>query len=514
MRTLFRSWQAAFIVLSAAVGIGVSVFTVVGHGQATASGQIFAEPQAPAPRDAPANLATKILEPFTVTTVGDVMVKRTGASLDAPEFQSIFKLLKDADVTFGNMEGNLSDIEHFDGPLRGMMGDKTVAPALKKIGFDLMNRANNHIFDSDREGMYSTIAQLDAAGIVNAGTGKNLEDARAPAFLDTPKGRVALVAMHTPNQAGNPSGASYATGNVGGRPGLNALNYTTYYHVSAEQLAAIRAIRRAAYAPPARTTNITRLADEASEPKDRVQLFGVWYKVGTPGTRSCERDRYDLRENLRSMRNGKYLSEFEIATIHAHQGPITAQQWLFEDQTPDFLIDLAHQAIDNGADMFVGHGPHVLRGIQIYKGKPIFYGLGEFFYQWQHFDSALLSGSWPQTGGGGGRGGRGGAAAAEEQTIDVRVSAGLRPINFEAMVALSRFDKGKLVEVRLYPTSGDWDGPISMLGMPRLAPPAMAQRILQRVQALSKPFGTTVAIEGNVGVIHVDQTTATNQGGQ
>jgi poly-gamma-glutamate synthesis protein (capsule biosynthesis protein) len=53
-----------------------------------------------------------------------------------------------------------------------------------------------------------------------------------------------------------------------------------------------------------------------------------------------------------------------------------------------------------------------------------------------------------------------------------------------------------------------------MLGMPRMAPPAMAQRILQRVQALSKPFGTTVAIEGNVGVIHVDQTTATNQGRQ
>ena len=83
MRTLFRSWQTAFIVLGAAVGIGVSVFTVVGHGQATASGQIFAEPQAPAPRDAPANLATKILEPFTVKTVGDVMVKRNGASLDA-----------------------------------------------------------------------------------------------------------------------------------------------------------------------------------------------------------------------------------------------------------------------------------------------------------------------------------------------------------------------------------------------------------------------------------------------
>src|SRR6185295_3443500 len=80
-------------------------------------------------------------------------------------------------------------------------------------------------------------------------------------------------------------------------------------------------------------------------------------------------------------------------TIHAHQGPIVAQQWLFEDLPPDFLVELAHKAIDNGADAFVGHGPHVLRGVEIYKGKPIFYGLGEFFYQW-HMDSALMSGSW------------------------------------------------------------------------------------------------------------------------
>jgi len=503
----------ALVGITAVTGLALAITTMVGHGQNVASGQVFAEPPVP-PRSVPQNLATKINAPFTVAAVGDVMVKRAGAEMADPAFQGAFQIIRDADVGFGNMEGNLSDLEHFNGPLRGMMGDKDVAPALKKIGFDLMNRANNHIFDSDRESMFSTMAELDAAGIVHAGTGKNLEDARAPAFLDTPKGRVALVAMHTPNQAGNPSGASYSSGNVGGRPGLNALNYTTYYHVSAEQLAAIKAIRRAAYTPPAGTTNVTKLPDEASEPKDRVQLFGVWYKIGTPGTRSFEMDREDLRENLRSMRNGKYLSEFEIATIHAHQGPVTAQQWLFEDQTPDFLIDLAHQAIDNGADMFVGHGQHVLRGVQIYKGKPIFYGLGEFFYQWQHFDSALLSGSWPQTGGGSGRGGRGSGAAAEEQTIDVRVSAGLRPINFEAMIALSRYDKGKLVEVRLYPTSGDWDGPISMLGMPRMAPPAMAQRILQRVQALSKPLGTTIAIEGNVGVIRVDQTSTTNQGAQ
>jgi len=472
----------------------LGLFTLVGYGQNTSSGQRFAEPAVSAPRDAAANLATKILAPFTMVSVGDVMVKRTGASLEAPEFQDVFKLLRDADATFGNMEGNLSDVEHFDGPMRGMMGDKDVAPSLKAMGFDLMNRANNHIFDSDKEGMFSTMAQLDAAGIVHAGTGKNLEDARAPAYFDSPKGRVALVAMHAPHSPGGAaSGASYRNGNTGGKPGLNALNLTVYYHVTAEQLAAMKAVRRATYTAPAGTTNVSTLPDASAEPADRVQFLGVWYKVGTPGTRSFEMDKEDLRENLRSIRNGKYLSEFLVATCHCHQGPITAQQWLFEDQTPDFLIELAHQAIDNGADMFVGHGPHVLRGVEIYKGKPIFYGMGEFYYQWQHMDADLMTGSWQD------REMRG------DSDVAARLSSTWRPINFESMVAQTRFDKGKLVEVRLYPTSGAWDGPVSQLGLPRTAPPALAQKILARVQGLSKPFGTTIAIENNVGVIRADQ---------
>src|SRR5262245_53370092 len=193
--------------MAAATGLALAITAIVGHGQNVASGQIFAEPPVP-PRGVAQNLATKINAPFTVAAVGDVMVKRAGAEMADPAFQGAFQIIRDADVGFGNMEGNLSDLEHFNGPLRGMMGDKSVAPALKKIGFDLMNRANNHIFDSDREGMYSTMAQLDAAGIVHAGTGKNLEDARAPAFLDTPKGRIALGAMHTTKGAGTHSVAS------------------------------------------------------------------------------------------------------------------------------------------------------------------------------------------------------------------------------------------------------------------------------------------------------------------
>jgi poly-gamma-glutamate synthesis protein (capsule biosynthesis protein) len=76
-------------------------------------------------------------------------------------------------------------------------------------------------------------------------------------------------------------------------------------------------------------------------------------------------------------------------------------------------------------------------------------------------------------------------------------------VNFESVVALSRFDQGRLQEIRLHPMEGGFSGPLSDLGIPRTAPPDVAQRILQRLQALSKPFGTTIAIENGVGVIRV-----------
>jgi capsule synthesis protein PGA_cap len=475
------------------IALLVVYIAAVGRGQNLQSGQVPAGPSN-APRDPGPELAMKIKGAFTVAAVGDVMIKRPASMLEDPAFQSVLKLVRDADIAVGNMEGNLGDIANFEGPLRGMMGSKDVAKDLKAMGFDLLNRANNHIFDSDKEGMFSTIQQLDEAGIVHAGTGKNLEDARAPAYLDTPKGRVAIVGMHTPHNTAA-SNASYQTGNIGGRPGLNALNYETFHHVTADQLDSIKKVRAAVYTPPPGTTNTVRLPDDG--PADRVQLFGTWFKLGTPGTKSFEMDRNDLREILRSIRDGKYLSNFLVTTIHAHQGPITAQQWLFEDQTPDFLIDLARKAIDNGADAFVGHGPHVLRGIEIYKGRPIFYGLGEFFYQWQHMDASIMSGSFL------------GRPMTSDDMVDVRAAGTWKQVNFESVVALSRYDKGTLVEVRLHPIEGGFNGPLANLGIPRAAPPEVAQRILQRLRALSKPFGTTIAIEGNVGVIRVPASTPT-----
>ena len=143
----------------------------------------------------------------------------------------------------------------------------------------------------------------------------------------------------------------------------------------------------------------------------------------------------------------------------------------------DYLEQFAKATIDAGADAFQGTGVHTLRGIEIYKGRPIFYGLGEFFRQ---MDTVGLSGM----------GGRWAAAKTTARRSSTRASS------------RSAGSTRQLAEIRLTPIEITDDVRIAHRGIPHLAPPE-AQRILTRLQQLSAPFGTKIAIENNIGVIRV-----------
>jgi poly-gamma-glutamate capsule biosynthesis protein CapA/YwtB (metallophosphatase superfamily) len=459
-------------------------------------------------------MAMKITEPFTLASVGALLILRPVSQWTDPSLQSVLKIIRDADIGFGNLESLISDIRNFDGPMRGWMGTKEVAADLKSMGFDLVNRANNHAWDSQHQGFFSTHSHLDEIGIGYAGAGKNLEDARAATFLETPKGRVGLIGMHTLNgRTDDPPGATERLGNAGGRPGVNAIDLARSLIVTADQLAALRKIRDSIYERRSEFPEpVVRLP--TNEPPDRMQLFSgtngvgaatIGFKIGDrPGDVSYTMNAEHLRANLRSIRNGKHYSDFMIATIHAHQSNNVLQS--YGDRPPDFLVELARKSIENGADAFVGHGVHVLRGIEIYRGKPIFYGMGEFVTQmhWAPTDSNAYRGRKldPLT-----------TETTEAQMADRRESTATgTAIDYESMVALSRFDRGQLVEIRLFPIELRYDGPFSRWGVPRMAPPDMGRRILTRVQALSKELGTTVTIEGNTGVIRVPPSVTTSSG--
>jgi len=446
-------------------------------------------------------LAMKITAPFTLAAVGDILLRHSIARLEEPNFQNLIAHLRDADVAFGNMETPISDYTGLaDQNIQSGMPKSCIAD-LRAMGIRIMNCANNHSMEAGLTGLFGTKAMLNEGGIVNAGTGRNLQEARVPGFLDTPKGTVGVVGVFSiaPDSSPSPSstsGATYQVGDRAGVPGVNGLHLTQYNVVTADQLEVLRKIRDSMYAR--RSEVLYPVAPlPANEPKDRLQLFGQWYKTGPkPGELSWEMDQGDLTEILRSIKNGKEYADFMIVTIHCHENSQAIQRYTFDSDVPDFLVEFAHKAIDNGADVFIGHGVHTVRGVEIYKGKPIFYGVASFMNQPP--DSLL-----PQSPGGALT-----RAEASNLPTDAPGHEGGRlqeADNREALLTTSRYEGGRLVEVKLYPADTGRDGsrPLSRQGIPMVPSPDVAQHILEKVQRVSARFGTTIAIEGNVGIIRV-----------
>jgi poly-gamma-glutamate synthesis protein (capsule biosynthesis protein) len=78
-----------------------------------------------------------------------------------------------------------------------------------------------------------------------------------------------------------------------------------------------------------------------------------------------------IRSDIENIRHGNAA---DFVVINLHWGTEKAE---IPDQDQ---IDFAHQAIDAGADLVIGHHPHVLQGIERYKSGVIVYSLGNFVF--------------------------------------------------------------------------------------------------------------------------------------
>ncbi len=419
-------------------------------------------------------IQTTIADGFTFAVVGDIIYPLPMAKSPDQAFQSAMKPVKAADVAYGNLEMSIVDMDDFSGPSGGFMGVPELVDDLKDLGFDAVGRANNHLYDYGSQGMLETNGYLEKAGIVYAGSGKSYGAAYAPRYLMTNKGRVAFVATSTsmsPTYTSLPSivRAAPPNGEAPGRVGVAQIATTQVFVAPRSMAPTLEAMKKAfptggaLYAP----------TDDTPE---RFSVMGQVFKYGdvTRPEFTYEVSKTDVAQLLRSVREGKMKSDFLAFGIHSHETKYPDKP--DTDPLPgDFLQGLAHQVIDAGADAFVGTGVHVLRGIEIYKGRPIYYGLGEFFRQ---MDMNRPGGQMPQRG-------------------DVNSD----PNKYETVVAVNRFEGGQLAEIRIYPVQLGGDLRIAHRGIPRTPSPEVAQRILKRLQKESEPYGTQIAIVDNTGVI-------------
>ena len=439
-------------------------------------------------------LSCSVSDGFTLAAVGDLIVAQPISGIQDEGFTTTSRILREADAAFGNMEGTLIDIRHFQGYPQAeysgqwLIGVPEIAQDLRAIGIRLVSRANNHTTDWGIEGMRQTDQRLDEAGIVHAGTGENRGLARGARFLDTPKGRVGIVSMASsfhPFSTSMPS-----LGEAPGRPGINALRTKEWALVTPEMLKNLRKVRDAQ--PKG---SIEELGGNKPEKPNELELLGVSYRSSDSTGFSYDMNPVDVSEILASIRLGKQNSDFMIATIHTHE----PGNW--SETPPDFLVTLAHDAIDAGADEFIGHGSHQLRGIEIYKGKPIFYSMGNYFFEadqqspvardmYETFEQDPLK-------------------VNDHELNELFLTKSLNSeIWYQSVIAVSKFEQGQVSEIRLYPVELGFRMRGADRGVPRMASPAAAQAILERLQRLSQPLHTDIKIDHNVGIIRVPKASS------
>jgi poly-gamma-glutamate synthesis protein (capsule biosynthesis protein) len=420
-----------------------------------------------------------VADGFTFAAVGDLIYLRPMLATVERHSPGMVKLLRDADVTFGNFETSVLHLKSTKASPQAesggtwMLGDPAAVPDLVQMGFDIVSHANNHTTDWGEQGLLETLEHLDKGGLVAAGTGRTMSAARAPRYLDVPAGRVALVSATSSFTAA--SRASDPLGEVPGRPGANTLRTERVGKVAAADLAVLARLAGTRAGTPVRFGGVRYEA--TSEPKAPVDISYIVNET-------------DEKANLRAVRQAHQNGNFVAFSLHNHEPGNGSQV------PAGFAVDFAHKIIDAGADVYIGHGPHQLRGIEIYKGKPIFYSLGNFAMMNNSLDDVPAD-MYEQFG-------VNPADATAPELLQARNGRSFSdPVLYESVIAVSRFVKGKVAEIRLHPIDLGTAVDGAARGVPGTASAAVARRILERMQRLSSPYGTTITIENGVGVIRL-----------
>jgi poly-gamma-glutamate synthesis protein (capsule biosynthesis protein) len=251
--------------------------------------------------------------------------------------------------------------------------DPSVLPDFFAYGFNGCGCANNHSLDYSKEGLFMTIAALDKAGIPHCGTGKDLQAASAPTFIDSPNGRVAFISVNT---AFHPDARAGLTTKLSpGRPGMNAPRNKQKFFVTPEHLATLKKIAEATKVNGSRALN-QAAGFTAPDAPGTFYFGGNVFQAAEKEGRTSWCDPNDLKRLMSDIAAARAKADAVVVLAHCH-GIRADKYW-----EPDYYFEeFCRAAIDSGAAAVFGGGTHQLKGIELRKGCPIFYSLGDFVFQ-------------------------------------------------------------------------------------------------------------------------------------
>lgn len=435
-------------------------------------------------------LAMTAAEGMRIILVGDCISSRPLAQLAATDaaFSSVVDRLRSADVTIGNLETSIVDIRDTDAEPAGSPDDwsvlalPTVAQDLADLGFNAVGRANNHGTDWGSGGLRETGGHLDAAGVIHAGSGETLAAAAAARYIESAHGCVALVSVTT-TPATPVTAALDQLGQTPPRAGLNVLPVTPVATVPSSMMPMLRTLQKGLYWSDSRWVG----SDE------RLELFHTRFVEGDVDELQLvfEADAAAVARTLLAVRAGKQHADLAVLAIHAHEHDRDAAN------PPAFLRELAHAAIDQGADAVIISGPHKTGPIEMYQGRPILYGPGNFI--WSDIQEPLSHHMWERS--------QADLADLEPATTtDFELMQRLNadafddPEIFRAVATEIRIE-GSDLQVRLHPVELGYKQPITRSGIPRTPDAEVGKEIIARIAAMSEPFGTTIDFKDGHGVV-------------
>lgn len=432
--------------------------------------------------------ASQVEDGFSFAAGGDLIgPNQTLEGVPDPKLEAVANHFRAADLGFANMEGSLFDLNSFKGwQAAENGGGYPLAPAvvardLRALGITVVSKANNHGTDWGTEGLVATLQSLRSAGVAEAGAGMTLSQARAPVYLRTRHGVAALVdtaSTFPPMSVACPLPNARYGPDARGCPGISALHVREVHLLPYAKFDELRALLGGL-----RVTSMQQSWSGELE-SARVGQGATDLMVGDTAFRGAaapgltwEMNAQDVHAVIDSVREARQHANFVLFSIHAHEITPSGNSSGGNDndtaRPASFEPILFHAAIDAGADAVVRNGPHVPGGIEIYKGKPIFYSLGSFFFQFGGTRSYKVPGG-PL----------------------IRFSDAW----FQTFVPVTTYRHGKMSEIRIYPMIIESShSPTD--GRPRPADPAQARQILQRIRSLSARYGTRIEIVNDVGII-------------
>ncbi|MFO8061015.1 MAG: CapA family protein [Bacillota bacterium] len=415
---------------------------------------------------------------------GDCLITRRLRPYGEHGFLDWISIIRGSDISFTNLEGLLTNFAGYPAAASGgtyIVGNPEIADDLKWAGFNLFARANNHSMDWSFGGLLSTSEHLDARDMVHAGVGPNLAIARSPAYLDTAAGRVALISASSTFPAGAHAGTQRP--DLPGRPGLNPLRFSRWFEVPEQDLKTLRGMSEELGLEELKR-RFRRMRPTDSEEDEGVFRLGDLEFRASEGYRVRSRpDPADLEGNLRAIAGASRQADWVLFSLHSHEsGPESLRA------PAEFVRDFARQAIDAGAHAVIGHGPHHLRGIELYRGRPIFYSLGNFVFQnetirWLPQDIYDRYGLPLE--------------ASPDELYDRRTDRDARgfpsdEMYWRSVIAELTFEQKCLTRALLHPVTLGWKLGRTRRGRPVLAAGEEAEDIIAEIAKLSRPYGVDV----------------------